>query len=105
MEQRLSLITLGVDDLAKDMNIADDGELDGAYQGFALAHNARSKEEVDEIFARLEARGATIAKQPEEAYWGGYSGYFRDPDGHSWEVAYNPYWEIGEDGRVLMGGG
>ena len=91
-------------DLAKDRNATlDDGGSTGS-QSFALAHNARSKEEVDSIFAQLKDKGATIVKQPEEVFWGGYSGYFSDPDGHCWEVAYNPYWTIGEDGRVSMTG-
>ncbi len=142
MEQRLSMITLGVadleravafyenvvgwkaapspseiaffdlgglvfslyphDDMAKDMNAALDDSGEVAYQGFALAHNARSKEEVDSIFSRLKDNGATIVKEPEEVFWGGYSGYFSDPDGHSWEVAYNPHWVIQKDGRVSM---
>ncbi len=89
-------------DLAKDRNATlDDGGGTGS-QSFALAHNARSKAEVDSIFAQLKDKGATIVKQPEEVFWGGYSGYFSDPDGHCWEVAYNPYWTIGEDGRVSM---
>lgn len=70
--------------------------------GFTLAHNARSREEVDEIFLRLKERGAEIVKNPEEVFWGGYSGYFADPDGHKWEVAHNPFWTILEDGRVAM---
>lgn len=95
------------DDLAKDMMVTRDagphgGTHGGTYQGFTLAHNTRSKDEVDEIFALLKDRGATIVKAPEEVFWGGYSGYFRDPDGHAWEVAYNPHWPIGEDGRVSM---
>ena len=90
------------DDLAGDMEGATRGAQGVAYQGFALAHNARSKQEVDEIFARLKTSGANIVKEPEEVFWGGYSGYFSDPDGHSWEVAYNPFWEIQEDGRVSM---
>jgi hypothetical protein len=142
MEQRLSMVTLGVADLkraiafyedvvgwkaapgppeiaffdlgglvfslyphadmAKDRNAASGGSGGTGYQGFALAHNARSKEEVDSIFSRLRERGATILKEPEEVFWGGYSGYFVDPDGHAWEVAYNPHWTIGDDGRVSM---
>ena len=89
-------------DLARDMNRAADESGERAYQGFALAHNARSKDQVDSIFSRLKDHGATIVKQPEDVFWGGYSGYFTDPDGHSWEVAYNPHWTIGEDGRVSM---
>jgi uncharacterized glyoxalase superfamily protein PhnB len=92
-------------DLAKDRNETLDESGGGTgTQGFALAHNARSKEEVDAIFSRLKDRGAKIVKEPEQVFWGGYSGYFSDPDGHAWEVAYNPYWTIGEDGRVSMTG-
>lgn len=90
------------DALAKDMNARI--EKSGEYEGFALAHNARSKEEVDAIFTRLKKNGATIVKEPEEAFWGGYSGYFCDPDGHRWEVAYNPFWTVREDGRISLSG-
>ncbi|MEX0805618.1 MAG: VOC family protein [Candidatus Binatia bacterium] len=72
------------------------------YRGYALAHNVRSEEEVDEILARLKENGVTIVKEPQKAVWGGYSGYFSDPDGHTWEIAYNPFWTIKEDGRVSM---
>lgn len=89
-------------DLAKDRNDTFDDSSGLGYRGYALAHNARSKEEVDSIFAELKDKGATIVKEPQEVFWGGYSGYFSDPDGHCWEVAYNPYWTIGEDGRVSM---
>ena len=89
-------------DLAKDRNATLDDSGGTGYQGFALAYNARSKEEVDSIFAQLRDHGATIVKKPEEVFWGGYSGYFSDPDGHAWEVAYNPHWTIGKDGRVSM---
>ncbi|MBL6932698.1 MAG: VOC family protein [Rhodospirillales bacterium] len=142
MEPRLSMITLGVDDLertkafyqnvigwvpeptppeiaffdlggvvfslyphhamADDMGVHTSKNEMPAYQGFALAYNARSKEEVDAIFARLKEHGASIRKQPEDVFWGGYSGYFADPDGHMWEVAYNPHWRVREDGRILM---
>ena len=88
------------DALAKDMNAS--AKENGVYQGCALAHNVRSKEEVDAIFARLKKNGAKIVKEPEQVFWGGYSGYFSDPDGHKWEVAYNPFWTIREDGRVSM---
>jgi hypothetical protein len=88
------------EDLAKDLGAVETGEI--VSQGFALAHNAWSKEDVDAIFARLKEHGATIIKQPEEVFWGGYSDYFSDPDGHKWEIAFNPHWTIGEDGRVSM---
>ena len=140
MEQRLSMITLGVADMARAIAFyrdvlgwtqfpRPDGiaffDLDGLVfalypqsamakewvragdragsSGFVLAHNLRSKAEVDALFAQLRERGATILKAPEEVFWGGYSGYFADPDGHPWEVAYNPFWEIQADGRVSMG--
>ncbi len=90
------------DDLAKDMEVTADADRGFAYQGFALAHNARSKDEVDSIFSQLRDNGATIVKQPEQVFWGGYSGYFSDCDGHSWEVAYNPHWVIRKDGRISM---
>ena len=67
---------------------------------FALAYNARSRDEVDAVFATLAKRGASIVKPPVETDWGGYSGYFADPDGHRWEVAWNPFWPIREDGRI-----
>ena len=89
-------------DLAKETLDRVDDRRGSAYQGFTLAHNARSKEEVDRIFARLRENGANISKMPEEVSWGGYSGYFADLDGHSWEIAYNPYWVILEEGRISM---
>jgi uncharacterized protein len=72
----------------------------GPYHGFAVAHNARSRDEVDAIFAGLRERGAMIVRPPAETDWGGYSGYFADPDGHQWEVAWNPFWPIRADGRI-----
>ncbi|MDP6342515.1 MAG: VOC family protein, partial [Alphaproteobacteria bacterium] len=90
------------DDLAKDIDAVAANGGGAAYQGFALAHNVRGRDEVDAVFARLKERGATIVKAPEEAFWGGYSGYFADPDGHVWEVAYNPFWPIGTDGRISL---
>jgi uncharacterized protein len=59
---------------------------------FTLAHNVRSREEVDSVMAQAKAAGATIVKPAQETFWGGYSGYFQDPDGHVWEVALNPQW-------------
>ena len=73
-----------------------------AYRGYALAHNVRSESEVDAIFTQLETKGARIVKQPQKTFWGGYSGYFSDPDGHTWEIAHNPFWTIRKDGRVSM---
>jgi catechol 2,3-dioxygenase-like lactoylglutathione lyase family enzyme len=86
------------EDMKRDIMTAPD-----AYRGFSLAHNVRSEAEVDAIFAKLRAAGAAILKEPERAPWGGYSGYFADPDGHPWEVAFNPAWTIGADGRLQVG--
>ena len=61
---------------------------------------ARSETEVDTIFARLASFDVNIVKAPHKADWGGYSGYFIDPDGYAWEVAYNPYWALDKTGRV-----
>ncbi len=57
-----------------------------------LGHNVATKAEVDETMAQVERAGATIVKPPADAFWGGYAGYFMDPDGHIWEVAFNPSW-------------
>lgn len=72
----------------------------GACPNFAMAYNARSIEEVDLIFAKLQAEDVEVMKEPHKADWGGYSGYFVDLDGCAWEVAYNPYWKITADGRL-----
>lgn len=72
----------------------------GAYRGYALAHNVGSEAEVDALFADVSAAGAEILKAPHKTDWGGYSGYFADPDGNPWEVAFNPHWPIGADGRL-----
>lgn len=87
-------------ELAKDADVAPSET--GTYHGFALAYNARSAAEVDEIMSGLRERGATIVKEPQAAFWGGYSGYFSDVDGHHWEVAHNPFWTVLEDGRISM---
>lgn len=80
------------DDLAKDATISSEGE---GFESFALAHNVASKSEVDEVFEQAISAGATAVKKPQDVFWGGYSGYFSDPDGHLWEVAHNPFLWIG----------
>jgi uncharacterized protein len=138
MEQRVSLITLGVRDLrrarafyqalgwvtraAPDADVVffqsggailalwdraqlaeDSGVQDGGgWGGVTLAHNVRSPEEVDRVIAEAEAAGAEIPRHGAETFWGGYSGVFVDPDGHTWEVAHNPRWELREDGSVVL---
>ena len=68
----------------------------------ALAINLGSTEAVDAALAAAEAAGATILKPAETVFWGGYSGYFADPDGHPWEVAWNPGWPLDEHGHVQL---
>ncbi|MGC6499985.1 MAG: VOC family protein [Henriciella sp.] len=90
------------DKLAGDAGLGG-GRPDG-FNGVALAYNARSEAEVDEIFARCEAAGVTITVPPHKSFWGGYSGYFSDPEGNAWEVAFNPFWSFDEAGRVVLPG-
>ena len=86
-------------DLAADAQIDDD---ESTFGGIALAHNVRSRDDVDAVLAEAAAAGAAILKSAEETPWGGYSGYFADLDGHLWEIAFNPAWTIGADGSVRM---
>ncbi|MBI5006853.1 MAG: VOC family protein [Nitrosomonadales bacterium] len=72
----------------------------GAFRGFTLAYNARSKEEIMGIFVRAADAGAHIAKAPQDTFWGGFSGYFTDPDGHYWEVAWGPMFVFSEQGDL-----
>jgi predicted lactoylglutathione lyase len=95
----LALILWGRDELTADAGIDDDG---GSYGGVALAHNVRSREEVDAIVASAEAAGATVTKRPAETFYGGYAGWFRDPDGHVWEVAHNPGFTLEPDGSLTL---
>jgi uncharacterized glyoxalase superfamily protein PhnB len=138
MEQRLSLVTLGVSDLARSRafyeglgwssdtpveldvaffqlggmvlslwdrtSLAEDSgvPLGSGFGGVALAYNVRSEAEVDAAIAEAAAAGATISRAPSTTFWGGYSGVFLDPDGHPWEVAHNPRWELAADGSVSL---
>lgn len=72
------------------------------FRGVSLAWNAESPAEVDAILKHAVAAGATLVKAAEKVFWGGYSGYFADPDGHLWEVAHNPYVEITKDGHISL---
>jgi|SRR5437773_3431753 len=86
-------------ELAKDSNIPSEA------QGFSrvwLAYNARTREEVASVLAQGEATGARILKPAQEAFWGGYSGYFCDPDGFVWEVAWNPSFPMAGDGSIRI---
>jgi predicted lactoylglutathione lyase len=139
MEQRVSLVTLGVRDLAASRTfyrrlgwtesppsnehvaffqcgglvfalwgrdaLVEDAQLDGPGTGFSntcLAHNVRTKVEVDSTLAEAQKSGATILKPARDVFWGGYSGYFADPDGFAWEVAWNPGFEVLPDGGIKL---
>jgi len=70
------------------------------FSGVTLAHNARSKDEVAAIIKRAESAGARVLKEPQETFWGGFSGYFADLDGYYWEVAWGPMFEFTENGEL-----
>lgn len=140
MKPRISVITLGVDDLERAVRFYRDGlglptegivgeefehgavaffELEGGVRlalfsrddlahdaglprtppspmELSLGHNVSSRDEVDAVMEEAERAGAVIVKPARETFWGGYAGYFQDPDDHLWEVAWNPAWEDGE---------
>ena len=86
--------------LAADSGIADVGG-DG-FGGVALAHNVRSRAEVDEVLDSAAAAGATVTRPPAATFYGGYAGCFTDPDGHVWEIAHNPGFPLGPDGALTL---
>lgn len=140
MKPRISVLTLGVDDLERSLRFYRDGlglptegivgqefehgavaffdlqpglrlaiwkRRDLAHDAkvaltppspseFTIGHNVGSKEEVDEVIEQARRAGAVITVPPQETFWGGYSGYFQDPDGHLWEVVWNPHWDFAE---------
>lgn len=137
MEQRVSLVTLGVDDLARARafyealgwtgetegdevvffqaggmvvalwdraSLADDSGAtdDGSSSSVTLAHNVDSPDAVDRVLDEAAAAGATIVRRGAPAVWGGYSGLFKDVDGHPWEIAHNPGWPLAADGSVSL---
>jgi len=132
MKPRISMITLGVRDLAAAVEFYEKGlgfprmesppevaffTLNGTwlglygrealagdamvpaeghgFEGFTLAHNVESEAEVDAVVEKALKAGAALVKKPQKVFWGGYSGYFEDLDGHLWEVAYNPHFWVG----------
>ena len=82
----------GREALAEDATVPADGQ---GFEAFSLAHNVGSEKEVDEVVNQAVEAGATLVKKPRKAFWGGYSGYFKDLDGHLWEVAHNPLFWVG----------
>lgn len=94
------LVLWGRDKLAADAGI-EDGNADG-FGGMALAHNVRSRVEVDEVLSEAANAGAEISRAPRETSYGGYAGCFTDPDGHVWEIAYNPGFPLGLDGAITI---
>ena len=129
MEQRISLVTLGVTDLTRARAFYEAMGWSGAHQpdgqvafyqaggmvfglwaalgghgapGVELAHNVRSPQEVDAVLAEAERAGGTIRRPAARAEWGGYTGAFADPEGYVWEIAHNPDWELAADGSVRL---
>jgi hypothetical protein len=129
VEQRISLVTLGVADLARARTFYEAMGWGGAQQpddevcffqaggmvfglwtalgghgapGIELAHNVASPDEVEAVLAEAAAAGATVVRPAARAEWGGYSAAFADPDGYVWEVAHNPFWTIADDGTITI---
>ncbi|MFG1465534.1 VOC family protein [Xanthobacter sp. DSM 24535] len=86
--------------LAADAMQADTGT--GGFSGIALAFNVAGEGEVDATLAAAQAAGGTVVKAGQRVFWGGYSGYFTDPDGHAWEVAHNPFFPFDAAGRLVL---
>lgn len=139
MEQRISLVTLGVADVTRARefygalgwkegegstdevvffqhggivfgvwdrdSLAEDSSVEdtGGWGGVTIAHNVRSVDEVNEVISDALDAGATLGREASETFWGGYSGVFIDPDGHPWEIGYNPFWTIDSDGNTKLG--
>jgi uncharacterized glyoxalase superfamily protein PhnB len=89
--------------LAEDINEANPPKITEGFAGITLAYNVKSEAEVDEVMATAKSAGALIAKEPQKVFWGGYSGYFTDPNGYYWEVAYNPTWTFDANDMVVLG--
>ncbi|MFI5642544.1 VOC family protein [Streptomyces goshikiensis] len=99
----LALVFWGRDELARDGGIDDErAGGSGGFGGVALAQNVRSPEEVDAVVAAAERAGATVTRPPATTFYGGYAGYFTDPDGHVWEIAHNPGFTLAEDGSLVL---
>jgi uncharacterized protein len=97
----LAVVLWARDKLAADAGLTDSGVDDG-FGGIALAQNVVSREEVDAVLATAAAAGAQVSQPARETFYGGYAGYFTDPDGHVWEVAYNPGFTLASDGTLRL---
>ncbi|NBC32466.1 MAG: VOC family protein [Alphaproteobacteria bacterium] len=95
----MALALYGRAALAEDAGFADTGP---GFAGVTLAHNVGSPAAVEAVLDQAVAAGGRLIKPAAEAFWGGYSGYFADPDGHLWEVAYNPFFPLDDKGRVHL---
>jgi len=91
-----------IDRLVQDIDEDNPPVISNGFSGFTLAYNGKSKEEVDEIFVLAKKAGAKIVKEPETVFWGGYSGYFQDPNGYYWEVAFGENWEFDENDMLII---
>jgi catechol 2,3-dioxygenase-like lactoylglutathione lyase family enzyme len=99
----IAVVLWGREKLAEDAGVQDSGtDGSGGFGGVVLAHNVRARTEVDEALGTAEQAGATITRAAQETFYGGYAGCFRDPDGHVWEVAHNPGFELGADGSLTL---
>ena len=96
----MAVVLWGRAEVAADAAIDDDGT--SKFGGIVLAHNVGSRDEVDTIVAAAATAGAEVTKEPTETFYGGYAGFFRDPDGHPWEVAHNPGFTLGPDGALTL---
>lgn len=85
--------------LAEDAGVEYEGN---GFKGVTIAYNTRSIAEVDKIIQKLKGRGVRIVKPPQKVFWGGYSSYVADPDGHLWEIAFNPYMSLDVQGNVVL---
>ncbi|HVV93800.1 MAG TPA: VOC family protein [Hyphomicrobiales bacterium] len=93
------LALFGHDALAEDAALSPEGS---GFRAISLARNARSEAEADALVDAFVAAGGRLVKRPSKVFWGGYSGYVADPDGHLWEIAFNPHWPLDADGRIHL---
>lgn len=101
MAHGMALALFGREALAADAKISSDGS---GFRGVSIAYNVDHKTQVAETLKLAESIGGKIVKPAQDVFWGGHAGYFTDPDGHLWEVAYNPFSPLGENGEFQWGG-